>query len=136
LNEIKLTGTVVMQVGLKMDASPLLPFIIFVLESMRVVGVEYPIGTPVIKQTLSASNSKTWARGRNPMRTSSGLISTTSMNPFIVAMQLLCERRTPFGVPVDPDVYIIIAVSSFLGGTQARNFIKKNHEVSLDLRIF
>ena len=40
---------------------------------------------------------------------------TTSQNPFIVAIQLLCESKTPFGVPVEPDVYIIIAVSSFDG---------------------
>lgn len=32
-------------------------------------------------------------------------------------MQFLWERSTPFGVPVEPDVYIIIAVSSGDGET-------------------
>lgn len=37
----------------------------------------------------------------------------------MVAMQLLCDSKTPFGTPVEPDVYMIIAVSSFDGGTSS-----------------
>lgn len=55
----ELTGTVVMHVGFKTVASPLEPLIILLLVSIKVNGVEYPIGTPVIKQTLSATNSNT-----------------------------------------------------------------------------
>lgn len=54
-----------MHVGFSTDASPLLPRIILLLVSMSVVGVEYPMGTPVNKQTLSASNSNTCAKGKN-----------------------------------------------------------------------
>lgn len=37
-------------------------------------------------------------------------------------MQFLCDNRTPFGVPVEPEVYIMIAISSPFGGTfSARN---------------
>lgn len=60
-----LTGTVVIHVGFNTDASPLLPRIILLLVSMSVVGVEYPMGTPVNRQTLSANNSKTCANGKN-----------------------------------------------------------------------
>lgn len=60
-----LTGTVVMHVGFSTDASPRLPRIILLLVSMSVVGVLYPMGTPVNKQTLSANNSNTWANGKN-----------------------------------------------------------------------
>ena len=42
---------------------------------------------------------------------------TTSQKPFIVEMRFLWDNNTPFGVPVDPDVYIIIAISSAFGGT-------------------
>lgn len=41
-----LTGTVVMQVGLRMVASPLVPFMILLDVSSIVSGVEYPMGTP------------------------------------------------------------------------------------------
>lgn len=68
----QLTGTDVMQVGFSTDASPLQPFMIFELESISVSGVEYPIGTPVNRHTLSASSSNTCANGRNPISTSSG----------------------------------------------------------------
>lgn len=34
-------------------------------------------------------------------------------------MQLLCESKTPLGVPVEPEVYMIIAVSSFDGETSS-----------------
>lgn len=68
----KISGTAVMHVGFKTLASPLDPFIIFVLVSIKVFADEYPIGTPVRRQTLSANNSKTWASGRKPSNTSSG----------------------------------------------------------------
>lgn len=58
-HEKELTGTEVIAVGLSTDTSPLLPRLILVLESVNVVGVEYPIGTPVRRHKLSASNSKT-----------------------------------------------------------------------------
>lgn len=58
------TGTVVMHVGFNTVASPLHPRFILLLVSINVVGVEYPIGTPVSKHTLSANNSKTWANGK------------------------------------------------------------------------
>lgn len=54
-----------MQVGFNTDASPLQPRFILLLVSIKVVGVEYPIGTPVNKQTLSANNSNTCASGKN-----------------------------------------------------------------------
>lgn len=38
-----------------------------------------------------------------------------SQTPFIVEMQLLCESNTPFGIPVDPEVYMIIATSLLFG---------------------
>lgn len=65
-----------MQVGFKTLASPRDPFMIFVLVSINVFADEYPIGTPVNRQTLSASNSKTCASGRKPSNTSSGYIFT------------------------------------------------------------
>lgn len=36
-------------------------------------------------------------------------------------MQLLCDNNTPFGVPVDPDVYMMMAVSSLPGETSPEN---------------
>ena len=40
---------------------------------------------------------------------------TTKWNAFIVVMRASCGRTTPFGVPVEPDVYIIMAGSSWHG---------------------
>lgn len=54
-----------MQVGFKTLASPLQPFIILLLESINVSGVEYPIEIPVNRHTLSAKSSNTWANGKN-----------------------------------------------------------------------
>lgn len=51
---------------------PLVPLLILLLESIIVNGVEYPIGTPVKRQTDSAKSSNTCARGRKPSNTSSG----------------------------------------------------------------
>jgi hypothetical protein len=31
-------------------------------------------------------------------------------------IKLLCDKTTPLGVPVDPDVNMIMATSSFVGG--------------------
>uniref|UniRef100_A0A8W7PAM2 Uncharacterized protein n=1 Tax=Anopheles coluzzii TaxID=1518534 RepID=A0A8W7PAM2_ANOCL len=38
---------------------------------------------------------------------------------FIVPIQLACDSRTPLGVPVEPDVYMMMAVSSAAGGDPA-----------------
>lgn len=54
-----------MAVGLRIEASPLHPRLILLLLSVSVVGVEYPMGTPVKRHKLSESNSKTWANGKN-----------------------------------------------------------------------
>lgn len=74
------------------------------------------MGTPVRRQTLSARSSKTCAKGKNPRNTSSGLISTASQKAFSVEMMFSWDRSTPFGTPVEPDVYIMIAVSLDCGG--------------------
>jgi hypothetical protein len=37
----------------------------------------------------------------------------------MVANKLLCVIKTPFGTPVEPDVYINMARSSFVGGVLA-----------------
>ena len=42
---------------------------------------------------------------------SSGLVGlTTKKNPLTVVTRASCGRTTPFGVPVEPLVYIIMAV--------------------------
>ena len=44
--------------------------------------------------------------------------------------RFLCERITPLGGPVDPEVYMIIAASSALGGSaekQSVYFIYNNN---------
>lgn len=61
------TGTLIMQVGLNTVTSPLQPRLIFELESVSVVGDEYPTGTPVNRHKLSEIISKTWANGNNLM---------------------------------------------------------------------
>lgn len=48
---------------------------------------------------------------------------TASQKHFIVEMQLLCESKTPLGVPVEPDVYIMIAVSSLDGETWSAKIV-------------
>lgn len=53
---------------------------------------------------------------------------TTSQKHFIVAIQLKWLSRTPLGTPVEPDVYIMTAVSSFEGETSpgmGENLISK-----------
>lgn len=44
-------------------------------------------------------------------------ILTQSQKHLSVVMQLLCVNCTPFGYPVEPDVYMIIAMSSRDGAT-------------------
>ena len=46
---------------------------------------------------------------------------TKSKNPFMVVNRLLWVSRTPLGTPVDPEVYIRMARSSFVGGTLAKS---------------
>lgn len=50
------------------------------------------------------------------MATSFQLTATLSENPLRVVIQFLCDNKTPFGAPVDPDVYMIMAISSGDGG--------------------
>lgn len=73
------------------------------------------MGTPLKRHTLSARSSNTWAKGKNARNTSSDLISTTSQNDFITEITFVCDKSTPLGTPVDPDVYIMIAVSELFG---------------------
>lgn len=54
-------------------------------------------------------------------------MGTTSTKPFMVAMQFLWDKQTPLGVPVEPEVYIIIAISSPLGGTFSREREKRKN---------
>lgn len=48
--------------------------------------------------------------------TSSSKISVESQKAFIVANRLEWTRTTPFGMPVEPLVYIMIAMSFGCGG--------------------
>lgn len=114
---ILLTGTLVKTVGCKREASPLVPFLILLDESIMVSAPEYPMGTPVKRHTLSTNNSKTWASGRNPIIISFSYIAVESQKPFNVAIRFFWSSITPLGVPVEPLVYIIIAKSSPFGGT-------------------
>lgn len=46
-------------------------------------------------------------------------IGMASVNDFSVASMLRWDSTTPFGTPVEPDVYIIMAVSDGVGGTSS-----------------
>ena len=48
---------------------------------------------------------------------------TQSQKHLSVVMQLLCVNCTPFGCPVEPDVYMIIAMSSRDGATGSILFL-------------
>lgn len=48
---------------------------------------------------------------------------TTSENPFKVVTIFSCVNITPLGTPVEPLVYMIIAVSAALGITGSKKFI-------------
>lgn len=52
------------------------------------------------------------------------MMLTQSKNPFILEIKLLCDKTTPLGVPVDPDVNMIMATSSFVGGALSKIFKK------------
>lgn len=47
------------------------------------------------------------------------LMGTTSAKAFMVDSRFWCERITPLGMPVEPDVYMMMAGSLGLGGTEA-----------------
>lgn len=42
-----------------------------------------------------------------------------SAKAFSVASMLRCDRITPLGTPVEPDVYMMMAVSEGDGGTES-----------------
>lgn len=65
---------------------------------------------------LPPRSSNTCANGKYPMNTSfSESISIASENALSVATRLVCVKLTPLGVPVEPLVYIIIAMSLAIG---------------------
>lgn len=66
---------------------------------------------------FSASSSKTCASGRKPIRISVSRMGMASVKDLSVASMLRCDSTTPFGTPVEPDVYMMIAVSVGAGGT-------------------
>lgn len=68
-------------------------------------------------ELLFFSDEKTFIRDEtHPIATSFGSKSTASEKPSSDAIQFLCDSITPFGVPVDPDVYMMMAMSSGDGG--------------------
>lgn len=81
--------------------------------------------------TCSASISRTWARGRNAMYES--LVVTGPSARMARLATVIRDSRaetmlewvmtTPFGTPVEPEVYIMMAVSS--GSGEAKEYRKK-----------
>ena len=109
-----------MNVGRSVGASPRVPAASFSPVSVRVWGEPYPIAAPVASMTISAAISMMCASGRYARYTSLFVKSPAAARPAIVAHTLLCDSTTPLGAPVVPEVYMITAVSSGLGGLGSR----------------
>mmetsp|Transcript_11694 Transcript_11694/g.17351 ORF Transcript_11694/g.17351 Transcript_11694/m.17351 type:complete len:305 (+) Transcript_11694:688-1602(+) len=84
----------------------------FALSSTSVLGDPYPTFAPLKYMVDSATNSNICASGKYAKYTSLFDMPIPSPNAAAAATKFLCSTITPFGSPVDPDVYIITAKSS------------------------
>ena len=91
------------------------------LASVNVLTRPYPHGTPAKTMIISTIYSSTCASGRYARNVSSGVkwCPRREYTPPILAMRLACVMVTPFGAPVEPEVYMMQARSSGLGIREA-----------------
>mmetsp|Transcript_31531 Transcript_31531/g.99048 ORF Transcript_31531/g.99048 Transcript_31531/m.99048 type:complete len:288 (+) Transcript_31531:811-1674(+) len=115
----RMAGTATSSVGLATSKShpSVLSLAMYGEEGVSVRAWAYAMLAPLTMQQVSTMSSRMCARGRKARKrsVSMGLTTPWAKMEAMRAQKFLCVSMTPFGVPVDPDVYIMNAKSSHCG---------------------
>mmetsp|Transcript_88335 Transcript_88335/g.279518 ORF Transcript_88335/g.279518 Transcript_88335/m.279518 type:complete len:316 (+) Transcript_88335:337-1284(+) len=119
----RMAGTATSSVGLATSKShpSVLSLAMYGEEGVSVRAWAYAMLAPLTMQQVSTMSSRMCARGRKARKrsVSMGLTTPWAKMEAMRAQKFLCVSMTPFGTPVDPEVYMMKARSSVLGANLA-----------------